>query len=170
MKRSGPSTSWKKNAKQAAAVVAVIGFLALSLWLGDELWQLSEYWPASGIGFGATVGALLPITFTAAKRSFRRGSSNGSKYSPRWVVAGIVYAAVALVSALAASRVIPAKGSSGPCHSEWQPCWVELLYPGAFLATLGSLVATLAVMHWRPNWMSKLRTKVRAKLRARSRR
>jgi hypothetical protein len=79
--------------------------------------------PASG---SPPVGVLLPITFTAAAgRSFRRISSDGSNYSPRWVVAGIVYAAVALVSALAALRAIPGKGSSAPCHSEWQPCWVE---------------------------------------------
>ncbi|EFL25571.1 hypothetical protein SSOG_05285 [Streptomyces himastatinicus ATCC 53653] len=50
----------------------------MSLWLGDELWDLAAYWPASGIGFGATVGVLLPITFTAAKRSFRRVDSAGS--------------------------------------------------------------------------------------------
>jgi hypothetical protein len=161
MKRSAPSTSWKKNAKQAAVLVALGGFLALSLWLGDELWSLSAYWPASGIGFGATVGVLLPITFTAAKRSFRRVYSDGSKHSPRWVVAGIVYAAVALVSALAASRAIPGKGSSASCHSEWQPCWVNHLYPGAFLVTLGSLAATVAVMHWLPSWMSKLRPQSR---------
>ncbi|NGO45250.1 hypothetical protein [Streptomyces ureilyticus] len=161
MERSARSTSWKKNAKPAAALVALGGFLPLSLWLGDELWNLAAYWPASGIGFGATVGVLLPITFTAAERSFRRVSSDGSKYSPRWVVAGIVYAAVALVSALAASRVIPGKGSSGPCHSEWQPCWVNHVYPGAFLTTLGSLAATVAVMHWLPSWTSKLRARSR---------
>lgn len=161
MKRSAPSTSWKKNVKQAAALAAFCGFLALSLWLGDELWNLSAYWPASGIGFGATVGVLLPITFTAAERSFRRVSSDGSKYSPRWVMATIGYAAVALASALAASRAIPGKGSSAPCHSEWQPCWVNHLYPGAFLATLGSLAATVAVMHWLPSWMSKLRARSR---------
>ncbi|MGC0327212.1 hypothetical protein RKD23_000202 [Streptomyces sp. SAI-170] len=157
MKRPARSTSWKKNTKQAAALVALGGFFALSLWLGDELWTLSAYWPASGIGFGATVGVLLPITFTAARRSFRRMYSEESKYSPRWVVAGIGYAAVALVSALAASRAIPGRGSSAPCHSEWQPCWVNHLYPGAFLVTLGSLAATVALMHWLPSWMSKLR-------------
>lgn len=156
MKRTAPGTSWKKNAKQAAALVAVGGFLALSLWLGDELWNLSAYWPASGMGFGATVGVLLPITFTAAKRSFRRVYSDGGKYSPWWVAAGIVYAAVALVSALAASRAIPGKSSSASCRSEWQPCWVNHLYPGAFLVTLCSLVATVAVMYWLPSWMSKL--------------
>lgn len=161
MKRSAPSTSWNKNAKQAAALVAFGGFLALSLWLGDELWNLSAYWPASGMGFGATVGVLLPTTFTAAKRSFRRVYSDGSDYSPRWVVAGIVYAAVALVSALAASRAIPGKGSSASCRSEWQPCWVNHLYPGAFLVTLGSLAATVAVMHWLPSWTSKLRARSR---------
>lgn len=161
MKRSAPRTSWKKNAKPAAALVALGGFLPLSLWLGDELWNLSAYWPASGIGFGATVGVLLPITFTAAKRSFRRVYSGGSTYRPRWVVAGIVYAAVALVSALAASRAIPGRGSSASCHSEWQPCWVNHLYPGAFLVTFGSLVATAAVMHWLPSWMSNLRARSR---------
>ncbi|MFF5371866.1 hypothetical protein [Streptomyces sp. NPDC013187] len=157
MKRSAPSTGWKHNTKPAAALVALGGFLALSLWLGDELWHLSAYWPASGIGFGATVGVLLPVTFTAARRSFRRVSSGGSKYSPRWIVAGVVYAAVALVSALAVSRAIPGKGSSGSCRSEWQPCWVNHLYPGAFLVTLGSLVATVAVMHGLPSWVSRLR-------------
>ncbi|RZB13229.1 hypothetical protein StrepF001_45340 [Streptomyces sp. F001] len=161
MKRSARSTNWKKNTKPAAALAALGGFLALSLWLGDELWNLSAYWPASGIGFGATVGVLLPITFTASKRSFRRVSSAGSKYSPRWVVAGIVYAAVALMSALAASRAIPGKGSSAPCHSEWQPCWMNHLYPGAFLVTLGSLAATVTVMHWLPNWLPKLRARSR---------
>ncbi|MFG2030415.1 hypothetical protein [Streptomyces sp. NPDC048825] len=160
MKRSAPSPSWKKNAKQAAALVALGGFLALSLWLGDELWNLSAYWPASGIGFGATVGVLLPITFTAAKRSFRRVYSDRSKHSTRWGMAAIVYAAVALVSALAASRAIPGKGSAS-CRSEWQPCWVNHLYPGAFLVTLGSLAATVAVMHWLPSWMSKLRARSR---------
>ncbi|BDH16213.1 hypothetical protein [Streptomyces hygroscopicus] len=59
--------SRKKTAKQAAAVVALVGFFALSLWLGDEVWDLAAYWPATGIGFGVTVGVLLPITFTAAK-------------------------------------------------------------------------------------------------------
>ncbi|MEU5394624.1 hypothetical protein [Streptomyces tibetensis] len=158
MKRSAPSTGWKQNTKPAAALVALGGFLALSLWLGDDLWTLSAYWSASGTGFGVTVGVLLPITFTAAQRSFRRVSSDGSTYSPRWIVAGIVYAAVALVSALAASRAIPGKGSSGPCRSEWQPCWVNHLYPGAFLVTLGSLVATAGVIHWLPSGMSRLRT------------
>ncbi|MYS92923.1 MULTISPECIES: hypothetical protein [Streptomyces] len=157
MKRSASSTKWKQNSKPAAALVALGGFLALSLWLGDEVWDLAAYWPGSGIGFGATVGVLLPITFTAAQRSFRRVSSNGSEYSPRWIVAGVVYAAVALVSALAASRAIPGKGSSGPCRSEWQPCWVNHLYPGAFLVTLGSLVATVGFIHWMPSWMSQLR-------------
>jgi hypothetical protein len=157
MKRSAPSTGWKKNAKPAAALAALVGFLALSLWLGDELWNVSAYWPGSGIGFGVTVGIVLPITFTAAQRSFRRVHSDGIKYSPRSVVAGSVYAAMALVSALAASRVIPGKGSSGPCHSEWQPCWVNHLYPGAFLVTLGSFAATVGVMHWLPSWMPRLR-------------
>ncbi|MFC8142666.1 hypothetical protein ACFUKV_13085 [Streptomyces paradoxus] len=161
MKRSAPRTSRQKNAKQAAALVAVGGFLALSLWLGDELWTLSVYWPASGIGFGATVGVLLPITFTAARRCFRRFHSDGSKYSPRWAGAGIAYGAVALLSAMAASRAIPGKGSSATCRSEWQPCWVNHLYPGAFLATLGSLAATGAVMYWLPNWMPKLRARPR---------
>lgn len=36
--------SRKKNAKQAAAVVAFVGFFALSLWLGDEVWDLAAYW------------------------------------------------------------------------------------------------------------------------------
>lgn len=76
MERSARSTSWKKNTKSAAALIALGGFLSLSLWLGDELWNLSAYWPTSGIGFGATVGVLLPITFTASKRSFRRVSSD----------------------------------------------------------------------------------------------
>ncbi|MEU0175437.1 hypothetical protein ABZ178_19120 [Streptomyces massasporeus] len=157
MKRSAPSTRWKKNTKPVAALVALGGFLAVSLWLGDELWSLSAYWPGSGIGFGATVGVLLPITFTAAKRSFRRAHPDRSAYSPRWIVVGLLYAAVALVSALAASRAVPGKGSSGLCRSEWQPCWVNHLYPGAFLVTLGSFVATVAVMHWLPSWMSQLR-------------
>ncbi|MFE1944882.1 hypothetical protein [Streptomyces massasporeus] len=158
MKRSAPSTSWKKNAKPAAAIVALGGFLAVSLWLGDELWNLSAYWPGSGIGFGATVGVLLPITFTASKRSFRRAHSDGSTHSPRWIAVGLAYAAVALVSALAASRAVPGRGSSGLCRSEWQPCWVNHLYPGAFLVTLGGFVATVAVMYWLPGWMSRLRT------------
>ncbi|WP_158761664.1 hypothetical protein [Streptomyces sp. NRRL S-146] len=158
MKRSAPSTSWKKNTKPAAALVALAGFLAVSLWLGDELWGLSAFWPGSGLGFGATVGVLLPITFTAAKRSFRRAHSDGSTYPPRWIVVGLVYAAVALVSALAASRAVPGKGSSGPCRSEWQPCWVNHLYPGAFLVTLGAFVATVVLMHWLPGWMSRLRS------------
>jgi hypothetical protein len=157
MKRSAPSTSWKKNTKPAAALVALGGFLAVSLWVGDELWSLSAFWPGSGIGFGTTVGVLLPITFTAAKRSFRRAHSDGSTHSLRWSAAGLVYAAVALVSALAASRAVPGKGASGPCRSEWQPCWVNHLYPGAFLVTLGSFVATAAVMHWLPSWTSQLR-------------
>ncbi|MFJ8049229.1 hypothetical protein [Streptomyces luteogriseus] len=158
MQRSASSANWKNNTKPAAALVAVVGFLALSLWLGDELWNLSAYWPGSGIGFGATVGVLLPITFAAAKRSFRRVRSDGSRYSPRWVVAGTAYAAVALASALAASRAIPGKGSSGPCRSEWQPCWVNHLYPGAFLVTLGSFVATVVVMHGLPSGMAQLRS------------
>ncbi|MFF6912977.1 hypothetical protein [Streptomyces sp. NPDC012466] len=155
------STSWKKNTVQAAAVVATCGFLALSLWLGDELWDLAAYWPASGIGFAATVGVLLPITVTAAQRSFRRFCSGGSAYAPRWAVAGIVYAAVALVSAMAASRAIPGKSSSATCHSEWQPCWVNHHYPGAFLVTLGSVAVTVAAMHWLPNWLPKLRARSR---------
>ncbi|QKW09025.1 hypothetical protein HUT18_24215 [Streptomyces sp. NA04227] len=161
MERSARSTSWKKNAKAVAALAALGGFLPLSLWLGDELWTLSAYWPASGIGFGATVGVLLPITFTASERCFRRASSDRSTYSPRWVVAGIVYAAVALVSALAAARAIPGKGSSPTCRHEWQPCWVNHLYPGAFLVTLGSVAATVAVIHWLPRWMPKLRARAR---------
>ncbi|WP_063736089.1 hypothetical protein [Streptomyces sp. RTd22] len=150
MNRSARSTSRKKNAMQAAALVAFCGFFALSLWLGDELWDLAAYWPASGIGFGATVGVLLPITFTAAKRSFRRVNSAGSKGAPRWVVAGIVCAAAAAVSAMAVSRAIPGRGSSGPCLNEWQPCWVNHLYPEAFVVTIGSLAATVAVMAWLP--------------------
>ncbi|MFF7378849.1 hypothetical protein ACFY96_26765 [Streptomyces massasporeus] len=161
MKRSALSTSWTKNTKTVAALIALGGFLAVSLWLGDELWGLSAYWPGSGIGFGATVGVLLPITFTAAKRSFRRIHSDGSTYSPRWIAAGLVYGAVALVSALAASRAVPGKGSSGPCRSEWQPCWVNHLYPGAFLVTLGSFVATVVVMLWLPRWRSRLRALAR---------
>ncbi|MEU3899143.1 hypothetical protein [Streptomyces sp. NPDC045251] len=161
MKRWVPSTSWKKNTKQAAALVALGGFLALSLWLGDEPWTLAAYWPASGIGFGATVGVLLPVTFKAAKRSFRRIHSDGSKPSPWWIVAGTAYAAVALVCALAAARAIPGKGSSPSCRSEWQPCWVTHLYPGAFLVTLVSVVATVAAMHWLPSWTSALRARSR---------
>ncbi|MGW6542418.1 hypothetical protein ACWGBH_06135 [Streptomyces massasporeus] len=157
MTRSATSTGWTRNSKSVAAIVASGGFLAVSLWLGDELWSLSAYWPGSGIGFSATIGVLLPITFTAAKRSFRRVSSDGSEHAVRWTVAGAVYAAVALVCALAASRAVPGKGSSGPCRSEWQPCWVNHLYPGAFLTTLGSFVATLVVMHGLPSWMSRLR-------------
>ncbi|BDH15389.1 hypothetical protein [Streptomyces hygroscopicus] len=154
--------SRKTTAKQAAAVVAFVGFFALSLWLGDELWALSAYWPATGIGFGATVGVLLPIMFTAAKRSFHRVKSVRSKHSPRWAVASIVWAVVALVSALAVSRVIPGRrSSSAPCLHEWQPCWVNHLYPGAFFVTLGSLAATVAVMTWLPSWMSKLRARFR---------
>ncbi|NNN33785.1 hypothetical protein HLK59_26155, partial [Streptomyces sp. S3(2020)] len=90
-------------------------------------------------------------------RAARRASSDGSTYSSRWIVAGLGYAAVALVSALAVSRAIPGKGSSAPCRHEWQPCWVNHLYPGAFLVTLASLAATVAVMHWLPRWMPKLR-------------
>ncbi|MFD8223339.1 hypothetical protein ACFV16_04100 [Streptomyces massasporeus] len=157
MRRSAPSTSWKRNTKSVAAIVVCGGFLAVSLWLGDELWSLSPYWPGSGIGFGATVGVLLPISFTAAKRSFRRISSDEGGLAARWVVAGTVYAAVALVCALAASRAVPGKGSSGSCRSEWQPCWVNHLYPGAFLVTLGSFVATVVIMHWLPSWRARLR-------------
>ncbi|MFB7656060.1 MULTISPECIES: hypothetical protein [unclassified Streptomyces] len=162
MRRSAPRTSWEKNAKQVAAVVALGGFLGLSLWLGDELWNLAAYWPASGIGFAATVAVLLPITFRAAKRSFRRARSDGGTYQPRWLVAGLAYAAVALLSALAVSRAIPGKGSSDySCHSGWQPCWVNHHYPGAFLMTLVSLAATAAVMHWLPSWKSNLRARYR---------
>ncbi|MEU0892998.1 hypothetical protein [Streptomyces massasporeus] len=73
--------SWKKNTKPAAVLVTLGAFLAVS-WLGDEMWSLSAYWPASGIGFGATVGVLLPITFIAAKRSFRRVHSTGALTRP----------------------------------------------------------------------------------------
>ncbi|MGY5079300.1 hypothetical protein ACWIGX_19770 [Streptomyces nigrescens] len=154
--------SRKTTAKQAAAVAALGGFFALSLWQGDELWDLAAYWPGTGIGFGATVGVLLPITATAAKRSFRRVRSASSERSTRWVVASIVCAAVALVSAIAVSRAIPGRRSSSrPCLAEWQPCWVNHLYPGAFLVTLGSLAATVAVMTWLPSWRSKLRARFR---------
>ncbi|MGY4971777.1 hypothetical protein ACWGCC_21690 [Streptomyces nigrescens] len=153
--------SRKKTAKQAAAVVALGGFFALSLWLGDEVWDLAAYWPAAGIGFGATVGVLLPITFTAAKRSFHRVNSVKSKHSPRWAVAGIVCAVVALVSALAVSRAIPGKRSSNSCLNEWQPCWVNHLYPGAFFVTIGSLAAPATIMTWLPRWMPKLRARFR---------
>ncbi|MFF9785064.1 hypothetical protein [Streptomyces nigrescens] len=156
------TASRKTIAKQAAAVVALCAFLALSLWLGDELWTLSAYWPANGIGFGVTVGVLLPITFTAAKRSFRRVNSAGSERSTRWVVASIVCAAVTVVNALAVSRAIPGRRSSShPCLAEWQPCWVNHLYPGAFFVTLGSLAATAALMTWLPRWMPKLRAQFR---------
>ncbi|WP_432083005.1 hypothetical protein [Streptomyces sp. WAC 04229] len=161
MRRSAPRTGWGKNAKQVGAVVALAGFLGLSLWLGDELWKPAAYWPASGVGFGATVAVLLPITFKASERSFRRARSAGGTYRPRWVAAGLAYAAVALVSALAVSRAIPGKGSSPSCHSGWQPCWVNHLYPGAFLATLAGLAATAAVMHWLPSWKSSLRVRYR---------
>ncbi|MEV0600421.1 hypothetical protein AB0I82_14160 [Streptomyces sp. NPDC050315] len=154
--------SRKTNAKQAAAVVAFLGFFPLSLWLGDELWELSVYWPGSGIGFGVTVGVLLPITFTAAKRSFRRFNSTKGERSPRWAVAGIVWAAAAVVSGMAASRAIPGRSSSRrPCTSEWHPCWVNHVYPGAFFVVLGSLAATAAIMTWGPNWMPKLRGQFR---------
>ncbi|MCL7493766.1 hypothetical protein M8I34_20530 [Streptomyces sp. MCA2] len=153
--------SGKKNAMQAAALVALVGFLALSLWLGDELWDLAVYWPATGIGFGATVGVLLPITFTAAERSFRRDGSAGRKQSSRRAVAGVVCAALAVVSAMAVARAIPGRGSSNPCLHEWQPCWVTHLYPGAFFVTVGSLAATATVMKWLPSWKSKLRTRSR---------
>ncbi|MGP3950831.1 hypothetical protein [Streptomyces sp. 7N604] len=161
MNRSTRSTSQKKNAKQAAGLVALIGFFPLSLWLGDELWDLAAYWPATGVGFGVTVGVLLPITFTAAKRSFRRVNSDGSRHSPRWAVAGIVCAALAVVTALAVSRTIPGRSSSRLCVDEWQPCWVNHLYPGAFLVTIGSLAATVTIMTWLPGWMSKLRARSR---------
>ncbi|CAM5363838.1 hypothetical protein STENM223S_03938 [Streptomyces tendae] len=161
MKRSAPNMSRKKNAKPAAALIAICVFLALSLWLGDELWDLAVYWPASGTGFGATVGVLLPITFTAAERSFRRAGSVGNTPSPRWVVAGTVCATAALVSGMAAARAVPGKGSSASCHSEWQPCWVGHLYPGAFLVTLGSLATTIAVLHWLPRRLSKVRPRPR---------
>ncbi|MFG2138840.1 hypothetical protein [Streptomyces sp. NPDC048650] len=154
--------SRKTIAKQAAAVVAFCGFFALSLWLGDELWDLAVYWPATGIGFGVTVGVLLPITFTATKRSFHRVKSAGSEPSPRWVVAGIVCAAVALVSAMAVSRAIPGRRSSShPCLNEWQPCWVNHLYPGAFFVTLGSLAATVTITTRLPSWKSTLRARFR---------
>ncbi|WP_406220763.1 hypothetical protein [Streptomyces decoyicus] len=157
-----PKASRKTIAKQVAAVVALCGFFALSLWLGDELWALSAYWPANSIGFGVTVGVLLPIMFTAAKRSFRRVNSAGSERAPRWVVAGIVCAAVALVSGIAVSRAIPGRRSSShPCLAEWQPCWVNHLYPGAFFVTLGSLAATATIMTWLPRWMPKLRAQFR---------
>ncbi|MYT18480.1 hypothetical protein YWIDRAFT_08207 [Streptomyces sp. SceaMP-e96] len=113
--------SRKKTAKQAAAVVALGGFFALSLWLGDEVWDLAAYWPA----------------------------------------AGIVCAGVALVSALAVSRAIPGKRSSNSCLNEWQPCWVNHLYPGAFFVTIGSLAATATIMTWLPRWMPKLRAQFR---------
>lgn len=161
MTRSARRRGWNQNTKSAAALVALGGFLPLSLWLGDELWNLSAYWPASGIGFGASVGALLPITFTASERSFRRASSGGSTYSPRWVAAGIGYGAVALVSALAAARAIPGKSNSARCRSEWQPCWVDHVYPGAFFATLGGLAATVAVMYWLPKRLPRLRARFR---------
>ncbi|PWI12749.1 hypothetical protein DI272_00155 [Streptomyces sp. Act143] len=161
MRRAAPRMNWNRNAKQAAALVATFGFLALSVWLGDEVWSLAEYWPASGTGFGVTVGALLPITFTAAERAFGRVFSDGSACRRRWAAAGIVYGTVALVSALAAARAIPGKGSSATCRSEWQPCWVNHLYPGAFLATLGSLLVTVAVMHWLPNRMPHLLARYR---------
>ncbi|MGH3311173.1 MAG: hypothetical protein ACRDP3_11400 [Streptomyces sp.] len=151
--------SWKK---QAAALVALGGFFALSLWLGDELWDLAAYWPATGIGFGATVGALLPITFTATKRSLRRVNSASSTRSTKWTMAGIACAAVSVVIAMAASRAIPGrKSASDPCLNEWEPCWVNHLYPGAFFVTLGSLAATVAIMTWLPSWMSKLRARFR---------
>ncbi|PTH88563.1 hypothetical protein C9J60_06765 [Streptomyces sp. A244] len=161
MQRSARSTSRQQNIKSVAALVAVGGFLALSLWLGDELWSFATYWPATGMGFGATVGVLLPVTFSGARHCFRRASSDGSPYSPGWVAAGLVCAAVALVSALAASRAIPGKGSSSSCRSEWQPCWVNHLYPEAFLVTLGSFAATVAVMYWLPPRLPGLRRRLR---------
>ncbi|TJZ44624.1 hypothetical protein FCH28_30415 [Streptomyces piniterrae] len=153
--------SRKKIAKPAAALIALGGFFALTLWLGDELWDLAAYWPATGIGFGATVGVLLPITFTAAKHSFRQVNSPRSKHSTKWTAAGIVYAAVTVVNAMAVSRAIPGRSSSNPCHNEWQPCWVNHLYPGAFLVTIGSLAATATIMTWLPSRTSKLRTRFR---------
>ncbi|MFF4285699.1 hypothetical protein ACFY0R_10265 [Streptomyces sp. NPDC001633] len=157
---SRSKVSRKTIAKQVAGIVALVGFFALSLWLRDELWDLSAYWPATGTGFGATAGVLLPTTVTAAKRAFRRGNSAEIKLSSRWAVAGIVCAILALVSALAVSRAIPGRRStSAPCLNEWQPCWVNHHHPGAFLATIGSLAATVAVMTWLPRWMPKLRAR-----------
>ncbi|WP_169314243.1 hypothetical protein [Streptomyces piniterrae] len=153
--------SWKKIAKPAAALIAVGGFFALTLWLGDELWDLAAYWPATGIGFGATVGVLLPITFTAAKRSFHRVNSARSKHSTKWTAAGIVCAAATVVNAMAVSRAIPGRSSSNSCLNEWQPCWVNHLYPGAFLVTIGSLAATVTLMTWLPSRISKLRAQFR---------
>lgn len=148
--------SRKNTTKQAAALVALVGFFALTLWLGDELWDLAAYWPATGIGFGVTVGVLLPITFTATKRSFRRLDS---KHSIKWIVASIVCAAVTVVTAMAVARAIPGRrSSSAPCLNEWQPCWVTHLYPATFLVTIGSLAATATIMTWLPRWMPKLRS------------
>ncbi|MBZ4016107.1 hypothetical protein [Streptomyces purpurogeneiscleroticus] len=156
-----PKASRKTIGQQVAALVVILGFIALSLWLGDDLWDLAAHSTATDIGFGVAVGALLPITFTAAKRSFRRFNSAGSERSSRWAVAGIAYAAVAVVSALAVSRAIPGRGSSHPCIREWDPCWVNHHHPGAFFVTLGSLAATAALMTWLPRWMPKLRGQFR---------
>ncbi|GAA0496357.1 hypothetical protein [Streptomyces olivaceiscleroticus] len=157
-----PKASRKTIAKQVAALVAILGLFALSEWLGDDLWDLAAHSTATDIGFGVTVGALLPITFTAAKRSFRRFNSAGSERSPRWAAAGVAYAAVAVVSALAVARAIPGRKSvSRPCLDEWEPCWVNDHHPGAFFVTLGSLAATAALMTWLPRWMPKLRGQAR---------
>ncbi|MEU6114534.1 hypothetical protein ABZ840_08385 [Streptomyces sp. NPDC047117] len=154
--------SRKKNAKQVAALVALVGFLGVALWLGDEVWGLAAYWPATGIGFGITVGVLLPLSFTAAKHSFRRANSAENTRSTKWTVIGLGYAAVAVVSGLAVARAIPGgRNSSKACTGEWEPCWINHVHPGSFLVVFGSLAATAALMTWLPRWMPKLRGQYR---------
>ncbi|WP_306320764.1 MULTISPECIES: hypothetical protein [unclassified Streptomyces] len=166
MSRPSSRTSRKGTTKQNAPFLGCLALIPVALWVGDDLWALSRFWPAGDIGFGATVGVLLPIAVTNAKRAFRRARSaegeSESKGRGPSVGVGVACTAVAVMCGLAVARTIPGGRSSRRiCSGEWAPCWVPEHYPAGTLTAIVSAVAMAVLVTWGRKWIQKSRTLLR---------
>lgn len=118
---------------------------------GHRVWgALAPAWPGGGYAFGATLGALLPLTFTALVAPLTRMKWRASRpRSLAWAVAGLPgLVAGWLVAGLIGATWRPRsrRDWDGVCHREGGACWVHEEFPYLWAVGLAAAVVVTAVL------------------------
>jgi hypothetical protein len=139
-------------------------FLALLLPLafvdrrwGHRAWgDLAPAWPGGGYAFGATLVALLPLTFTALVAPLTRMKwRTGRLRSLAWAATalpGLVAGWLVLGLVVASWRPKSRRDWDGVCHREGGACWVHEQFPYLWavgLAVAVAVAAALVALFWR---------------------
>jgi hypothetical protein len=146
----------------AVGVVAAFLVLLLPLVLVDMRWGhrawggLAPAWPGGGYAFGATLGALLPLTFAALVAPLTRMKwRTGRLRSLAWAVAalpGLVAGWLVLGLIGATWRPKDRRDWDGVCDRRGGACWVHEQFPylwGVGLAAAVAVTAVLVALIWR---------------------